>query len=69
MYLARKYTKMSYPEIGKLMGNKNHATVILACRRIEDFIKRNAQVKWQGPAGNRLEKARNVLDQLIESIS
>jgi len=69
MYLARKYTKMSYPEIGKLMGNKNHATVILACRKIEDFVKRNAQVKWNGPAGNRLEKARNVLDQLIESIS
>jgi len=69
MYLARKYTKMSYPEIGKLMGNKNHATVILACRRIDDFVKRNAQVKWNGPAGNRLEKARNVLEQLIESIS
>ena len=69
MYLTRKYTKMSYPEIGKLMGNKNHATVILACRRIEDFVKRNAQVKWRGPAGNRLEKARNVLEQLIESVS
>jgi chromosomal replication initiator protein len=69
MYLTRKYTKMSYPEIGKLMGNKNHATVILACRRIEDFVKRNAQVKWRGPAGIRLEKARNVLEQLIESVS
>ena len=69
MYLARKYTKMSYPEIGRLMGNKNHATVILACRKIDDFVKRNAQVKWNGPAGNRLEKARNVLDQLIESLS
>ncbi len=69
MYLTRKYTKMSYPEIGKLMGNKNHATVILACRKIEDFVKRNAQVKWRGPAGVRLEKARNVLEQLIESVS
>ena len=69
MYLTRKYTKMSYPEIGKLMGNKNHATVILACRKIEDFVKRNAQVKWRGPAGIRLEKARNVLEQLIESVS
>jgi chromosomal replication initiator protein len=69
MYLTRKYTKMSYPEIGKLMGNKNHATVILACRKIEDFVKRNAQVKWRSPAGNRFEKARNVLEQLIESVS
>ncbi|MHC5060684.1 MAG: chromosomal replication initiator protein DnaA [Planctomycetota bacterium] len=69
MYLTRKYTKMSYPEIGKLMGNKNHATVILACRKIEDFVKRNAEVKWRSSAGNRLEKARNILDQLVENVS
>jgi hypothetical protein len=59
---------MSYPEIGRLMGNKNHATVILACRKIEDFLKRNAQVKWHGPAGNRLEKTKTILNQLMESM-
>jgi len=69
MYLARKYTKMSYPEIGRLMGNKNHATVILACRKIEDFLKRNAELKWHGSAGNRIEKTKTVFNQLIESIS
>jgi len=69
MYLARKYTKMSYPEIGRLMGNKNHATVILACRKIDDFIKRNAEVKWNSPAGNRVEKTKTILNQLMESIS
>jgi hypothetical protein len=51
------------------MGNKNHATVILACRRIEDFLKRNAEVKWRSPAGNRLEKTKTILNQLMESIS
>lgn len=69
MYLARKYTKMSFPEIGRMMGNKNHATVILACRKIEDLVDRNAEVKWQGPTGNRLVKAKDILNQLIESIS
>ena len=69
MYLARKYTKMSYPEIGKLMGNKNHATVILAYRKIEDFVKRNAEVRWISPAGHRIAKAKDILDKLIESIS
>jgi chromosomal replication initiator protein len=69
MYLARKYTKMSYPEIGRLMGNKNHATVILACRKIDDFIKRNAEVKWRSPAGNRVEKTKTILNRLMESIS
>ncbi len=69
MYLARKHTKMSYPEIGRLMGGKNHATVILANRRVEDFVKRNAEVRWRGPAGNRMGRTKDILDQLMESIS
>ncbi|MCK5000828.1 MAG: chromosomal replication initiator protein DnaA, partial [Anaerohalosphaera sp.] len=69
MHLARKYTKMSYPEIGRLMGGKNHATVILANRKIEGIIERNAEVKWISPAGNRIEKGRAILDQLTASIS
>ncbi|MBW8036582.1 MAG: chromosomal replication initiator protein DnaA [Planctomycetes bacterium] len=68
MYLARRYTKMSYPEIGKLMGGKNHATVILAFRKIEDLLARNAEVKWIGPNGNRIEKAKVIFDKLINSI-
>jgi chromosomal replication initiator protein len=69
MYLARKYTKMSYPEIGRVMGNKNHATVILANRKIEDLVSRNAEVKWKSPAGPRIAKARDIYEQLMESIS
>jgi len=69
MYLARKHTKMSFPEIGRLLGNKNHATVILACRKIDDFLKRDAVVNWPGPAGNRVSKATAILNKLEESIS
>jgi chromosomal replication initiator protein len=68
MYLARKHTRMSFPEIGRLLGNKNHATVILACRRIEDLLARNADINWLGPAGNRCASAPKVLQQLEESI-
>jgi len=69
MYLARKHTKMSSCEIGRFMGNKNHATVLLACQRIEDLLKQNSDVHWRSPAGNRLAKARVVLTALEESIS
>jgi chromosomal replication initiation ATPase DnaA len=69
MHLARKYTKMSYPEIGRLMGGKNHATVILANRKIEDLVNRNAEVRWRNLSGNRIAKARVILNQLTESIS
>lgn len=69
MYLARKHTKMSSSEIGRCMGNKNHATVLLACQTVEDCITRNAELRWQGPAGNRIAKTKTVLSQLEDSIS
>jgi len=69
MYLARKHTKMSSCEIGRFMGNKNHATVLLACQRIEELLKQNADVHWRSPAGNRLANAKVVLTALEESIS
>ncbi len=69
MYLARKHTKLSSPEIGRCMGNKNHATVLLACKKVEEQIKQNVEVRWIGPAGNKISKARTVLAQLEESIS
>jgi len=34
MYLARKYTHLSYQQIGHAFGHKNHSTVIYAIRRI-----------------------------------
>ncbi len=69
MYLARKHTNMSSPEIGRFMGNKNHATVLLACKKIKDQIKRNVELHWYGSAGNKISKARTVLAKLEESIS
>lgn len=68
MYLMRKHTKMSSSEVGRFMGNKNHATVLLACKKIEDLLNRNADVNWQGPAGNKIAKAKSVLEQLEASI-
>jgi chromosomal replication initiator protein len=35
MYLARRLTSMSYPEIGSRFGGKDHSTVISAVRKIE----------------------------------
>ena len=69
MYLTRRFTKMSFPEIGRSMGNKNHATVILACRKIETALKGNAEMKWRTKDGFRLAPAKDILDTLIEKIS
>ncbi|HUU18353.1 MAG TPA: chromosomal replication initiator protein DnaA [Sedimentisphaerales bacterium] len=68
MYLTRKHTKMSSSEVGRFMGNKNHATVLLACKKIEELLKKNAEIHWQGLAGNKVCKARTILTQLEASI-
>ncbi len=36
MYLARQHTGMSFPEIGRAIGHKNHSTVIAACQRVRN---------------------------------
>ncbi len=36
MYLAKQLTAVSLSDIGKNMGGKDHATVIYACKQIED---------------------------------
>jgi chromosomal replication initiator protein len=68
MYLTRKHTKMSSSEVGRFMGGKNHATVLVACKKIEEQLKQNAELHWKGPAGNKVCKARTILSQLEDSI-
>ena len=68
MYLTRKRTKMSSSEVGRFMGNKNHATVLVACKRIEELLKKNAELHWQGRTGNKVCKTRTILAQLEDSI-
>lgn len=71
MYLARKHTSMSFPEIGRFMGNKNHATVILACRKVKGLLKDDQEkpVIWESSAGRREMKAETLLHKLESSIS
>ena len=69
MYLTRKLTKMSFPEIGRTLGNKNHATVILACRKIEQALESNQRLQWKSSDGYRNAPARDVLQELMEQIS
>lgn len=39
MYLAQKYTKMPASRIGKLVGGRDHSTVIHSCLQIEQRMK------------------------------
>lgn len=39
MYMAQKYTKMPACRIGKLVGGRDHSTVIHSCTKIEDRLQ------------------------------
>lgn len=69
MYLARKHTDMSFPEIGRFMGNKNHSTVILANRKIEQLVHDDAWVTRQTPAGDLRERIRDIIERLEQQFS
>ena len=38
MYVTRNMTDLSYPEIGRAFGNRDHTTVIHAVRKIEHHM-------------------------------
>ena len=39
MYLCREVANMSYPKIGEYFGNRDHSTVMHACKKIEKEVK------------------------------
>jgi chromosomal replication initiator protein len=47
MYLARKLTSRSLPEIGRRFGGRDHTTVLHACRRIESLCEEDPTFKQE----------------------
>ncbi len=69
MYLTRKHTNMSSSEVGRHMGNKNHATVLVACKKVDEMFACDEEIHWQGPHGNKVVRTRTILAQLEDTIS
>ncbi|NCU31552.1 MAG: chromosomal replication initiator protein DnaA, partial [Candidatus Moranbacteria bacterium] len=45
MYLSRKLTHMSLPEIGTAFGGKDHTTVLHSCKKIETEVESNRDLR------------------------
>lgn len=69
MYLTRKHTAMSFPEIGKYMGNKNHSTVVLACQKIEKLLKANQEITWDAGGKTHTQKIDQVVTALEQHLT
>ncbi len=68
MYLVRKHTTMSFPEIGRAMG-KNHSSVVLAVKRLTEALAAHAELKWTTPAGPRSMPAGELVDMLAAQLT
>ena len=55
MALAKDLTSRSLPEIGRLFGGRDHTTVIHACRKMKELIKKDYQLQQD------YEKLRRLL--------
>lgn len=56
MYICRKMTNLSYPEIGSKFGGKDHSTIIHAVKKVEKMMKEDLQLK-------------TLVERLIENLS
>ncbi len=64
MWLARKHTTMSFPEIGQLMGNKNHSTVLLACAKMNEILRVDGEVRWNTPTSEQQKRLRPLIEEI-----
>ncbi len=68
MFLARRHTGLSFPELGRAMGRKNHSTVLMAAKRIEAHLANDSDVTWKTPAGMRTDALKRILAELEDRI-
>lgn len=46
MYIARQYSGRSLPDIGRRIGDRDHTTVLHACRRIESLMQESPALAY-----------------------
>lgn len=45
-WIARRVTLASFPELGRAMGNRDHTTVMAACRRVDELLEQDRERWW-----------------------
>jgi len=68
MVLARDMTKMSFAEIARSLGGKNHTTVLAACRKWHEMVKTSREVHWSDRTGHRSMPAEALLTHLKDRV-
>lgn len=69
MLLTRRHTSMSFPEIGRAMGGKNHSTVLMATQRLERLLSQNAPAEWHNAEGSHSMPLRSLVESLESQVN
>ena len=50
MYLLREFNEISFPQIGELLGGRDHTTIMYGIKKIEENekLKKRAEIIWHG---------------------
>lgn len=54
MYLARRLTRSSFPEIGRSFGGKDHSTVVKGVKKVEELLRENPELAEQVRVAERI---------------
>ncbi len=65
-YLARTLTKRSLPQIGRVIGGRDHTTVMSAVRRVKERMDRDPEYQRKIER-YRMEVARIIYPQFVRS--
>jgi chromosomal replication initiator protein len=68
MYLIRRHLRLSLPQIARAMGNKNHTTVLVATRRVEEQMMRDQTVPIRQGAAYVETPVRKVVAELEQDL-
>ena len=70
MYLIRTHTQLSFPEIGRLMGNKNHSTRSHGgAGGFMHTLEQSGAVAWRTSSGLKEVPLRGLLDELEHELA
>jgi chromosomal replication initiator protein len=47
MYLLREEAKLSLPQIGNILGGRDHTTVMYGCEKVADMLERDDRLRRQ----------------------
>jgi chromosomal replication initiator protein len=68
MVLARELTDLSFADIARHMGGKNHTTVLAACKKWQTLVKSGTEVRWSDRTDHRTMTAESLLAHLRERV-